>query len=151
MAIVLPILRIWLLLLNVYGTFKVMKPPAAPRRTARNTQGLSSRALQLRKRELKSRLALWIVWALFCIMEAPLDRTLGFIIPFYNEMKCAALMFLLVSRAHGAEAIFLHLIHPLLRPYVPAIDQVLSALSSLFELLVLITLLPWEYLIHLWS
>jgi len=59
------------------------------------------------------------------------------------------LMFL--KSMQGAEAIFLHLIHPLLRPYVPAIDEVTMVISSVFELFVLILYLPLEYLLFAWN
>lgn len=62
MAVVLPALRLSFLLLNLYGTFKTMKPPPISQRSTRNGQGPSARAMQLRKRELKSRLAVWVVW-----------------------------------------------------------------------------------------
>ncbi|KAF8524643.1 hypothetical protein BU17DRAFT_16379, partial [Hysterangium stoloniferum] len=146
MALALPILRLWVLLLNLYGTFKAIKPPPVSQRSTRNGQGPSARAMQLRKRELKSRLAVWIVWAAFCSLEPPLDHSIGLVVPFYNELKCTILIFLLLSRSHGAEAIFLHIIHPLVRPYVPAIDEILAALHSAFELLTLLLVLPWEYI-----
>jgi hypothetical protein len=62
MAVVVPVLRLWLLLLNLYGTFKAVKPPPVSLRNTRNGQGPSGRALQLRKREMKSSLAVWVVW-----------------------------------------------------------------------------------------
>ena len=50
----------------------------------------------------------------------------------------------------GAEAIFLHLIHPLVRPYVPAVDHILATLHSVSELVSLILFLPLEYVLHWW-
>lgn len=44
----------------------------------------------------------------------------------------------------------MHLIHPLLRPYVPAIDNILATLHSIVDLLTLIIFLPWEYALHWW-
>ncbi|GJJ07143.1 hypothetical protein Clacol_001343 [Clathrus columnatus] len=147
MALILPILRLWLLFINLYGTFKAIKPPATSQRSVRP----SSRVLQLRKRELKSRLAMWVVWASFFSLERFFDRTAAFVTPFYNELKCVALLFLLITRSHGAEAIFLHLIHPFVRPYVPAVDDILANLYSVYELLMLLLLIPWEYITEWWS
>ncbi|KAF8507598.1 hypothetical protein JB92DRAFT_2642512, partial [Gautieria morchelliformis] len=150
MAVVVPVLRVWLLLLNLYGTFKAIKPPPVSLRNTRNGQGPSGRAMQLRKREMKSSLAVWVVWAIFSTFERPLDRSVGLLTPFYSEIKCTVLLFLIVSRSHGAEAVFLHLIHPLVRPYVPQVDSTLATLQSVFELVILIVCLPWEYVVHWW-
>ncbi|KAF8592110.1 hypothetical protein K439DRAFT_386326 [Ramaria rubella] len=150
MPVVLSILRLWILILNLYGTFKAMKPPPLSQRSTRNGQGPSARAMQLRKRELKSRLAVWVVWAMFLTIERPLDGTIGLLVPFYNQLKCLGLIFMLITRSHGAEAIFLHIIHPAIRPYTPAIDDILANLHSVFELLVLLCFLPWEYVSDRW-
>jgi len=59
MQLVVPILRWFMLLLNVYETFKTLKsPPLSTRNGARP----SIRAQTQRKRDMKGCLAVWIVW-----------------------------------------------------------------------------------------
>lgn len=59
MPLVVPILRISMLFLNVYETFKILKVPP---RSTRNGGHPSVRAVTQRKRDMKGCLAVWIVW-----------------------------------------------------------------------------------------
>jgi receptor expression-enhancing protein 5/6 len=59
MRLVVQVLRISILFLNVYDTYKTLKPPALSKR---NVGQLSTRALNRRKRDMKGCLSVWIVW-----------------------------------------------------------------------------------------
>lgn len=58
MPLVVPVLRLFIVFLNVYETFKTLKFPSPKRRGQP-----SIRSLTQRKRDLKGCLAIWIVWA----------------------------------------------------------------------------------------
>ena len=58
MPLVVPILRLVMLFLNVYESFKTLK---APTRSARSGQP-TVRAVSQRKRDMKGCLAVWVVW-----------------------------------------------------------------------------------------
>ena len=57
MPLVVPILRLFMLFLNVFETFKTMKPPSR-----RRGGQPSVRAITQRKRDMKGCLAVWVVW-----------------------------------------------------------------------------------------
>lgn len=60
-------LRLTMLFLNVYDSYKVLKPP--PISSKGNGQP-SQRALSQRKRDIKGCIAVWIVWvAIDCLLE----------------------------------------------------------------------------------
>lgn len=58
MAVVLSLFQLAFLLSNVWTSYKTLKPPP----TSRRRDSPSARAISARKRELKSCLAVWIVW-----------------------------------------------------------------------------------------
>lgn len=66
MALFLPILRLLMLFLNVYESYKTLKPPLP---SSRNKARPSVRAMTQRKRDMKGCLAVWIVWVKFCYLE----------------------------------------------------------------------------------
>jgi receptor expression-enhancing protein 5/6 len=59
MPLFVPILRLLMLFLNVYESYKTLK---APPPSSRNAGRPSIRALTQRKRDMKGCLAVWIVW-----------------------------------------------------------------------------------------
>lgn len=59
MPIHVAILRLGMLFLNVYDSFKTLKMPPP---SARNGGNPSVRAMSQRKRDMKGCLAVWIVW-----------------------------------------------------------------------------------------
>jgi receptor expression-enhancing protein 5/6 len=59
MPLFTPILRMLMLFLNVYFTFKTLKHPPA---TTRNGGRPSAKLVTQRKRDMKGCLAVWIVW-----------------------------------------------------------------------------------------
>lgn len=116
MALVVPVLRIAVLFLNVYETYKTLKLPPP---SARNGGKPSVRAMTQRKREMKGCLTVWIVWVsshqtvnllssrqlirlaqcCFAGYERLFDSIVGILMPFYNELKSIVLIFLLLTRA----------------------------------------------------
>jgi len=63
MPLFVPVLRLAMLFLNVYDSYKVLKmPPPSARSGGRPSQ----RALSQRKRDMKGCLAIWIVWVRQC-------------------------------------------------------------------------------------
>ncbi|KAL0576176.1 hypothetical protein V5O48_005817 [Marasmius crinis-equi] len=124
MGLFVPILRLCLLFFNVYGTFKTLKPPRA---SSRSRTGLPSQTSILqRKRDMKGCLAIWVVWCCLAIYERHFERIISLFIPFYDEFKSIILLFMIMTRAKGAEPIFLHVLRPLLRPYTGTIDMILD-------------------------
>ncbi|KIM76421.1 hypothetical protein PILCRDRAFT_48787, partial [Piloderma croceum F 1598] len=123
MPLIVPILRLSMLFLNVFETFKTMKPPTP---SARRGGQPSVRAITQRKRDMKGCLAVWIVWCCLAAYERLFEGFICFLVPFYNEIKSVILFFLLVTRARGAEPIYLHLIRPLIKPYVSTVDPLLD-------------------------
>ena len=65
MALVVPVLRLFLLFLNVFETFKTLKPPARSVRTGER----SVRALTQRKRDMKGCMAIWLLWVCFISID----------------------------------------------------------------------------------
>jgi receptor expression-enhancing protein 5/6 len=57
MPLVVPVLRLFMVFMNVYDTYKTLKIP-----TGRKGGPPSIRALTQRKRDLKGCLAVWVVW-----------------------------------------------------------------------------------------
>jgi len=58
MALVVPIIRLALLFLNVYDSFKVLKLPNRSKRTGERTV----QAMSQRKRNMKGCMTVWLVW-----------------------------------------------------------------------------------------
>jgi hypothetical protein len=59
MPLFVPILRLLMLFLNVYDSYKTLKEPQP---SSRNGGRPSIRAMSQRKRDMKGCLAVWIVW-----------------------------------------------------------------------------------------
>ncbi|KAJ6560289.1 hypothetical protein B0H19DRAFT_868363, partial [Mycena capillaripes] len=148
MALIVPILRLMMLLLNIYETFKVLKPPRPSSR--RNSGQVTVRALSQRKRNMKGCLAIWIVWCCFMVYERTAEGIVSLFIPFYGEFKSLVLLFLILTRARGAEPIFLHIIRPLLRPYTSTIDA-LSDVGRMFgDIIFLLLTYPFHAVLSWW-
>ncbi|TFK55424.1 hypothetical protein OE88DRAFT_1596082, partial [Heliocybe sulcata] len=146
MPLVVPILRVSVLFLNVWETFKTVKLP----RPNRSTGQPSVRAMTKRKRDMKGCLSVWIVWCCFAMYEATLDGIVGIFVPFYDEIKALFLLFLLVARARGAEPIYLHVLRPLLKPYVPLLDSMLEATALFGGFFVMLASIPIQYARSWW-
>ena len=71
MGPIVPILRLAYLFLNIYDTYKVLKPPAP---SARNGGQPSPRAVTQRKRDMKGIVTVWTVWV--CFHHDPLLRAI---------------------------------------------------------------------------
>lgn len=67
MPLIVPALRLLLLFLNVYESFKTLQLPQRSARTGERTV----RALTQRKRDMKGCMAIWLVWV--CISPASSD------------------------------------------------------------------------------
>ncbi|KAF7335339.1 hypothetical protein MSAN_02344700 [Mycena sanguinolenta] len=146
MALIVPILRLVMLLLNMYDTFKVLK---LPRPSARNSGQPTIRALSQRKRNMKGCLAVWIVWCCFMIYERMAEKIVSLFVPFYDEFKSLVLLFLIFTRARGAEPIFLHILRPLLKPYTSTLDA-LSDIARMFGDLAFLMLTYPFHLVSSW-
>ena len=74
MALFVPILRLLMLFLNIYDSYKTLKYPAS---STRNGGRPTVRAISQRKRDMKGCLSVWIVWvslkALFKLEQLPND------------------------------------------------------------------------------
>ena len=96
-----------------------------------------------------------------------MERIVWIFIPFYDELKSVVLIFLILSRARvcihinhlgflvtslsqSAEPIYLHVIRPLLKPYVSTLDAVLSFVHNLGDFVLLILSLPFTAAISWW-
>ena len=113
MALALPLVQLMLLLSNVWATYKTLKP--LPK--SRKGSAPSVRAAAARKRELKSCLAVWIVWVTRDLLssfaantyligqvtcncaEKITDRTVGLFVPFYTDIKTLFLVVFFFTRA----------------------------------------------------
>ncbi|EGN92033.1 hypothetical protein SERLA73DRAFT_26889, partial [Serpula lacrymans var. lacrymans S7.3] len=148
MPLVVPALRLFMLFLNVYETFKTLKtPPASARRGGKP----SVRAMTQRKRNLKGCLAIWIVWCCFAIYEKTIDGIIGLVTPFYEEMKSVLLLFLVLTRARGAEPLFLHVIRPMVKPYTTTLDTLLDLTCMFGDIFFALVQLPVELALPYWN
>lgn len=95
MAVFNPPLRMFMLLSNVYDTYKVLKVPIPHRGQERP----STRAITQRKRDMKGCLAVWIVWTCFLMYERLVERIVCMFIPFYSELKMVFVIFLTLTKA----------------------------------------------------
>ncbi|KAK0230254.1 hypothetical protein IW262DRAFT_1337205 [Armillaria fumosa] len=148
MPLFVEILRHIVLFQNTFDTFKTLKLPT-PSRSSRNGGLPSARAMQQRKREMKGCLAVWIVWCCFMAYERLLEGIFSLFIPFYDEVKALTLLFLLVTRAKGAEPIYLHVIRPLLKPYTASVDALLDLARMFGDIIFVLSAFPIRY-IHTW-
>ncbi|KAI0005094.1 hypothetical protein BJV74DRAFT_758530, partial [Russula compacta] len=147
MGLVVLILRSYLVFQNVFITFKTLKLPPP---SSRNNGQPSTRALTQRKRDMKGCMAIWIIWCCLALYESLLERIVWIFIPFYDELKSVTLIFLILSRARSAEPIYLHVIRPLLKPYVSTLDAVLNFVHNLGDFILLILSLPFSAAISWW-
>ncbi|KAG9317340.1 hypothetical protein JVU11DRAFT_1539 [Chiua virens] len=146
MPLVVPILRAFLIFLNVYETFKNFKPPPP---SARRGGKPSERAMNQRKRDLKGCLAVWVVWCCYAVHERTFDRVVGIFLPFYSEIKSVFLLFLLLTRAKGAEPLFLHVLRPLIKPYAVVVDPTLELSRDLGDFFFALLQVPMDYILSL--
>jgi len=147
MGLVVLFLRCYLVFQNVFITFKTLKLPPP---SSRNNGQPSLRALTQRKRDMKGCMAIWIIWCGLALYESMLERIVWIFIPFYDELKTVVLIFLILSRARSAEPIYLHVIRPLLKPYVSTLDAVLKFVHNLGDFVLLILSLPFSAAISWW-
>ncbi|KAG8933929.1 hypothetical protein FRC00_012669 [Tulasnella sp. 408] len=141
------LLRLTLLAVNVLDTFKILRPPK-PRKGGTEP---SARALAVRKRGMKGILCVWIVTACWLTVESISDRTVIYLTPFYNEIKTLCFMFLIFTRASGAEPILLKVIRPLLRPYIQTIDSLLELLFMVAAFVLELAFIPFTLLKDRWA
>lgn len=73
MPLFVPILRLLMLFLNIYDSYKTMKHPVP---STRNGGRPTVRAIAQRKRDIKGCLAVWVVWASFKGLFSSLDNYL---------------------------------------------------------------------------
>ncbi len=96
-----------------------------------------------------------------------MERIVWIFIPFYDELKSVVLIFLILSRARvctpvdylgsfvtcfcqSAEPIYLHVIRPLLKPYVSTLDAILGFIHNLGDFVLLVLSLPFTAAISWW-
>ncbi|KAH0588079.1 hypothetical protein J132_11042 [Termitomyces sp. J132] len=146
MPLFVHLLRVLMLFLNVYDSYKTLRlPPPSLRNQGRPSQ----RALVQRKRDMKGCLAVWIVWVCVTMYEGHIEGLVSLFVPFYDEIKCLGLLFLIMTRARGAEPIYLNFIRPLIKPYGPTIDLALDLVRMFGDILFVILAIPTEY-VHTW-
>ncbi|KAF9515205.1 hypothetical protein BS47DRAFT_1294141 [Hydnum rufescens UP504] len=144
MAVVLPVLRLVVIVSNIWLSFKTLRP--LPISRSRRNNGPSLRASAARKREMKACLSVWIVWACWSASEKLVDRTIGLFTPFYSDFKTLFLFVLLISRSIIAEPLLLHFLRPLVKPYTSTLDSTLDLFTFFGDLLIYLVSLPWAYL-----
>lgn len=146
MPLVVPALRLFMVFMNVYDTYKTLKIPPG-----RKGGPPSIRAMTQRKRDLKGCLAVWVVWCCLAAYERTFDRFVSFIVPFYSEIKSVTLLFLLLTRAKGAEPLYLHILRPLIKPYVDTLDPLLDLARDIGDFLFALSQVPLNYVLSLCS
>ncbi|KAG2073523.1 hypothetical protein BDR04DRAFT_955583, partial [Suillus decipiens] len=142
MPLVVPALRLFMVFMNVYDTYKTLKIPPG-----RKGGPPSIRAMTQRKRDLKGCLAVWVVWCCLAAYERTFDRFVSFIVPFYSEIKSVMLLFLLLTRAKGAEPLYLHILRPLIKPYVDTVDPLLDLARDIGDFLFALSQVPLNYVL----
>ncbi|KJA29593.1 hypothetical protein HYPSUDRAFT_104460, partial [Hypholoma sublateritium FD-334 SS-4] len=147
MPLFVPILRLLMLFLNVYDSYKTLKIPPP---SSRNGGRPSVRALSQRKRDMKGVLAVWIVWVALSMYERMVEGIICLLIPFYNEFKSLALLFLILTRARGAEPIYLHLIRPLVKPYTGTLDGILDLMLMVGDFIFALSMYPVHLGLEWW-
>ncbi|PFH50142.1 hypothetical protein AMATHDRAFT_85966 [Amanita thiersii Skay4041] len=147
MPLIVPILRLSMLFLNIYDSYKTLKPPAPSSRYPGRPSG---RAVIRRKRCMKGCLAVWMVWCCFILYERLVETVVSLFIPFYEELKSFSILYLIVMRARGAEPIYMYLIRPFLKPYAPTLDAILDLLFLIGDLLIAVCAVPLEICMNLW-
>ncbi|KAI0650430.1 hypothetical protein C8Q79DRAFT_1006698 [Trametes meyenii] len=142
MPLVVPVLRLAYVFLNVFDTFKILRLPPP---SARNGGQPSARAMSQRKRAMKGTMTVWLVWTCFTLYERWAEAFIWLFVPFYSEIKALVIIFFILTRAKGAEPIYLHLLRPLIKPYTPVLDALFEGLHSVGDLLILIALIPVQH------
>ncbi|TCD63953.1 hypothetical protein EIP91_004721 [Steccherinum ochraceum] len=142
MPLVLPILRAFWVFSNVFESFKTLK---APPPSSRNGGHPTVRAMSQRKRNMKGCMTVWLVWCCFATYERTLDGLVGIFIPFYSEIKSLVILFFLLTRARGAEPIYLHVLRPVVKPYVATLDVLLNLTHTLGDFLLVLAGVPVEF------
>ncbi|PPQ71369.1 hypothetical protein CVT24_011755 [Panaeolus cyanescens] len=148
MPLFVPILRLLMLFLNVYDSYKTLKQPPP---SSRNGGKPSVRALTQRKRDMKGCLAVWIVWMCLTMYERVIESIVSLFIPFYDEFKSLVLVFLILTRARGAEPIYLHAIRPFLKPYTSTLDGALEVMLMFGDFLFALTTYPIRIALNWWQ
>ncbi|KLO19945.1 hypothetical protein SCHPADRAFT_817421 [Schizopora paradoxa] len=146
MPVIVPILRVALLFLNVYDTFKTLKLPQRSARTGKRTVQATSQ----RKRNMKGCMCVWLVWCASIFLERILDNAIGIFMPFYNELKAVVFLFQLLTRTKATEPIYIHVLRPLIKPYVATLDYALDLLHGLGDFMLLVLSLPYHLLMDWW-
>lgn len=142
MGPVVPILRLLYLFLNIYDTYKVLKSPPP---SARNAGQPSARAMTQRKRDMKGIMTIWIVWCCIATYEKAVDPLIIYF-PFYDEIKSIFILFFIVTRARGAEPVYLHVIRPLIKPHTQTVDTLLETTHLFGDFLVVLVSWPTQIL-----
>ncbi|KAF8165759.1 hypothetical protein B0H34DRAFT_639373, partial [Crassisporium funariophilum] len=145
MPLFVPILRLLMLFLNVYDSYKTLKDPAP---SSRNGGRPSVRAVSQRKRDMKGCLAVWMVWCSLAMYERLAESIVSLFIPFYDELKSLALLFLILTRARGAEPIYLHLIRPLIKPHTRTLDGMLDITLMIGDFIFALSMYPVRIVQH---
>ncbi|EAU82705.2 hypothetical protein CC1G_08862 [Coprinopsis cinerea okayama7 len=148
MPLFVHILRSAMLFMNIYDTYKTLKPPPP---STRDPSRPSVRAATQRKRDLKGCLAVWIVWCCFTLYERLIEGFVNLFIPFYDEFKSMVVLFMIITRARGAEPIFLHVLRPLIRPYDASIDGTLEVLRMTGDFVFALASFPVQLAIDYWK
>ncbi|TRM67503.1 hypothetical protein BD626DRAFT_478992 [Schizophyllum amplum] len=148
MSLIAPAMRVAMVCTNVWETYKTLKPPPpSPRNGGRPTL----RAQSQRKRDMKGCLAVWLVFCCFLLYERLIERVISIFIPFYDELKSMAMLFLIVARARAAEPIYLHIIRPFLKPHTAALDALLDVSTMIGDLIFTVATLPLQPFIMWWQ
>ncbi|RXW19369.1 hypothetical protein EST38_g6475 [Candolleomyces aberdarensis] len=148
MSLFVPALRITMLFLNVYESYKTLKPPPP---SVRDPTRPSVRAMTQRKRDMKGCLAVWIVWCCFAAYERVIESLVSLFIPFYDEFKSMFMLFLIVTRARGAEPIFLHILRPIVKPYTGTLDGSLDLVRMTGDFIFALSAFPIHSAITWWQ
>ncbi|KAI6003621.1 hypothetical protein EDD15DRAFT_2359922 [Pisolithus albus] len=146
MPLVVPLLRLFIVFLNIYETFKTLKFPPLKR-----SGQPSARALSQRKRDLKGCLAIWVVWCCYAAYERTFDRVFGFLVPFHGEMKVGVVTLShRYPRQSGAEPLYLHVIRPFIKPYSIIVDPTLEIVHDVGDFLFALLQVPMGYVRSTW-
>ncbi|KAI1796091.1 hypothetical protein LXA43DRAFT_1079686 [Ganoderma leucocontextum] len=144
MPLVVPVLRLGYVFLNVFDTFKTLRLPPP---SARNGGHPSARAMSARKRAMKGVMTVWMIWACFTLYERWVETFVWLFVPFYSEIKSLFILFFLLTRAKGAEPVFLHVIRPIIKPYTVPLDALCDTVASFGDLLILVASIPVNYVL----
>ncbi|VDB90098.1 unnamed protein product [Peniophora sp. CBMAI 1063] len=147
MGLLVLVLRSYLVFQNVYVTFKTLKMPPP---SSRNGGKPTIRAMAQRKRDMKGCMTIWIVWCCLATYEAVVEPVISIFVPFYSEIKSVVLIAFILARARGAEPIYLHLIRPILKPYISTLDAILDIFHSVGDFVLLLVSIPFAPLLGWW-